>query len=286
MKASTCTITPTGNARDAVLLEETLRLYASEPDLRELPEVVFGCVGPLVDADVVGYTEGHHATKDFRALVSVEDDPATRKERMLAFARHMHTHPFWQYRPEFYGERALRESDFFSDEEFLALPIAREAFLPSHARRLMSIVIPEEGYVLSIGAWRVTGRPAFSDEERDRMQAFRAHLQRVYRQAQERTLARLPQRDRLRYAFPDLTPRQLDVATLLAQGMPSEEITARLDIGIDTLKAHTKAINRKLGTRSQINIAVLALTTPPFSHLPPLWKLGLQTWDAAGNQSG
>ncbi|MGY4222834.1 hypothetical protein ACVMIH_000195 [Bradyrhizobium sp. USDA 4503] len=48
-----------------------------------------------------------------------------------------------------------------------------------------------------------------SDEERDRMQGFRPHILRGYRQAQERTLAALTPSDRLRLAFPALTPRQI-----------------------------------------------------------------------------
>jgi hypothetical protein len=43
---------------------------------------------------------------------------------MQAFARHRHSHPFWQYDPVFYGERALGESDFFTDDEFVELPMA------------------------------------------------------------------------------------------------------------------------------------------------------------------
>ncbi|WP_456860413.1 hypothetical protein [Bradyrhizobium sp. USDA 4503] len=41
------------------------------------------------------------------------------------------------------------------------------------------------------------------------MQGFRPHILRGYRQAQERTLAALTPSDRLRLAFPALTPRQI-----------------------------------------------------------------------------
>jgi DNA-binding CsgD family transcriptional regulator len=280
MKEAAATITPRGNAEDPLLMTQTLSLYAGEPDLLDLPAAVFEAIGPMVGADVVSYTELHHATNDFRALVSVEDDPEQRAQRMQAYARHMHSHPFWLNSPDFYGERALRESDFFSDEEFLALPIAREVFVPSKAHRQVRIVIPQEGYTLSVAGWRVLGRPKFSDVERDRLEQFRPHLQRIYQQAQARTIAGIGMRERLGYAFPELTPRQLDVAAQLAQGKTGEDIAAHLGIGIDTVKAHTKGINKKLGTARQVDVALLALTAPPFSRLPPLWKLGLPAWGA------
>jgi DNA-binding CsgD family transcriptional regulator len=280
MKDAATTITPRGNAEDHLLMKQTLSLYASEPDLLALPSAAFEAIGPMVGADVVSYTELHLATNDFRALVSVQDDPGQRAQRMQAYARHMHSHPLWLNSPDFYGERALRESDFFSDEEFMALPIAQEVFIPSQAHRQVRIVIPQGGYTLSVAGWRVLGRPKFSDEERDRLEQFRPHLQRIYQQAQARTVAHIGMRDRLGYAFPELTPRQLDVAAQLAQGKTGEDIAAHLGIGIDTVKAHTKGINKKLGTARQVDIALLALTAPTFSRLPPLWKLGLPAWGA------
>jgi DNA-binding CsgD family transcriptional regulator len=142
----------------------------------------------------------------------------------------------------------------------------------------MTIVLPHNGYVLTVTAVRIVGRPAFSDIERDRLQAFRPHLLRVYRQAQERTIARLTPVDRLRYAFPDLTPRQLDVASWIARGKSNDEIAAILEVGVDTVKAHVKAINGKLGADNRVGTAVLAYTALPFAQFPPLWKLDVGAW--------
>lgn len=263
---------------DALLKDEIIRLYESEPDLIGLPGILFAGVARLVEADVVSYAEFHHQSKDFRALVSVEDDPERRAQAMQAFARHAHTHPFWQYDPAFFGERALRESDFFSDAEFAELPIAREAFLPSNAHRMMAIVMEHDGYVVTLVGHRVTNRPPFSDRQRDRLEAFRPHVLRNYRQAQQRTLEKLTPSERLRLAYPDLTPRQLEVASWLALGKSNDEIAAILGVGIDAIKAHMKAIYSKIGSDNRQETVVIAHTVPPFARMPPLWKLDNGAW--------
>ncbi|AMR77916.1 helix-turn-helix transcriptional regulator [Cupriavidus nantongensis] len=253
--------------------DEVISLYEHEPDLQALPGVLFPSVARLTDGDVVAYAEFHHRSQGFRALVSVDDDPAARARCMQAFASHRHSHPFWQYDPAFYGERALRESDFFSDDEFMALPMAREALLPLNARRLLAIVFEHEGYVVTVVSLRVSGSPPFSDGDRDRLQALRPHLLRCYRQAQQRTVARLGPAERLRLAFPTLTPRQLEVCGWLAQGKSNEDIAAILGVSVDTVKVHARVIYDKVGAGGRHGVVAIAHTVPPFSQWPPLWTL-------------
>ncbi|WP_455280820.1 helix-turn-helix transcriptional regulator [Cupriavidus necator] len=253
--------------------DEVICLYEHEPDLLALPGLLFASVARLTDGDVISYAEFHQRSKEFRALVSVDDDPAARARGMQAFARHRHSHPFWQYDPAFYGERALRESDFFSDAEFMALPMAREAFLPSNAHRMLAIVFQHEGYAVTVVSHRVTGSPPFSDGDRDRLQALRPHILRCYRQAQQRTVARLGPAERLRLAFTSLTPRQLEVCGWLAQGKSNEDIAAILGVSVDTVKVHARVIYDKIGAEGRHAVAVIAHTVPPFAQLPPLWKL-------------
>lgn len=272
MRPSPTTLTPEDTKQQA-FRDEVIRLYEREPDLHALPGLLFESVARLTDGDVVSYAEFHARSKEFRALISVDDDPVARGKAMQAFARHMHSHPFWQYAPAFYGERALRESDFFSDTEFMALPMAREVFLPSGARRLLVIVFQHEGYAVTIVSHRVTGSPPFSDGDRDRLQALRPHILRCYRQAQQRTVAALAPPERLRLAFPTLTPRQLEVCAWLAQGKTNEDIAAILGLSVDTVKVHARVIYDKIGATGRHAVAVIAHTVPPFAQLPPLWKL-------------
>ncbi|MCB4770391.1 LuxR C-terminal-related transcriptional regulator [Ancylobacter sp. Lp-2] len=278
-------ITPRGDAaHDMALAQEIVALYEAEPDLIGLPAALFAGVARLIDCEVTTYSEFHHTSGEFRSIMSVEDDPGRRMQAIAAYARHMHSHPFWSYDPGFFGERALRESDFFDEEQFLALPIAREVFLPSNARHLMAIVIQHEDYVLTIAGHRVIGRPPFGNAERERLEAFRPHVLRSYRQAQQRTVAALTPADRLRVAFPELTPRQLEVASWIANGKSNEDIATILGVGVDTVKAHVKAIHAKIGADGRLAIAVIAYTFPPFERRPPLWRIGGDVW--AGRHGG
>ncbi|HKT96123.1 MAG TPA: helix-turn-helix transcriptional regulator [Paraburkholderia sp.] len=263
---------------DPALLHEIVRLYEAEPDLIALPGIMFESVTRLTDSDVVGWTEVHYRSGELRALLSVEDDPARRKEAFERYARHAGSHPFWQKDPAFFGERAVRESDIFTDEEFMALPMAREVFLPSRAHRIMGVVIQHGEYALNLTAHRVVGRAPYSDAERDRLQTYRAHVLRAYRQAQRCTVDKLSAADRLHYAFPELTQRQVEAAVWIAQGKSNEAIAVAMGVSLDTVKAHLKAIFSKIGTDSRLALARLVHTVPPFSQMPPLWKLPVETW--------
>lgn len=266
---------PTLTRKSESLADQIIRLYESEADLLGFPRVMFETIGALVDADVVAHSEHHVASGAFRSVESVDGDRDRRARAMASYARHMHSHPFWQGDPEFFGTRALRESDFFDERAFLALPITREVFLPAGASHLIAIVLEHEGYVVRLTGYRVAGRAAFSDDDRDRLERFRPHASRAYRQAQERTVAALGPADRLRLAFPDLSPRQIEVASWLALGKTNEEIAAILSIGVHTVKTHVKAVLNKIGSESRLGVAVLAYTSAPFAALPPLWNLPL-----------
>lgn len=265
-----------------VLKNEIISLYVSEPDIRSLPSILFAGIHRLIDAQAVGLTEVHQPTRDFRALISIEDDPARRARQMQAYARHMHAHPFWQGDPAFYRDCVLRESDMFGPVEFLELPIVKEALLPSGIRHIMATAFQHADYNVKITLHRVVGQPGFSDQERDRLAGFRPHILRSYRQAQERTLAQLTPADRLRLAYPALTPRQLEVGSWLAQGKSNEDIATILDIGIDAVKAHIKALYTKISPDNRRTAIAIAHTILPFADMPPLWKLDLAAWSGLG----
>jgi len=260
-----------------------VELYAAEPDLHALPREVFACVAAAASCEISAYTEFHLDTGEFRAEFSHADpDPERRALLAAAYLRHAHSHPFWAKDPAFFGERALRESDFFSDEEFMALPIAQEAFLPAGAHRQMLFVIVHEGYALSISAHRLLGAPAFSDAERDRMQELRAHVARVYRQALDRTAQAMPPVDRLIHLCPDLTPRQRDVARWIADGKSNDSIAHLLGIRVETVKSHLRAVYDKLGVDDRLAAALAIHRRAPFAQLPPMWTLPGARWSAEG----
>ena len=56
----------------------------------------------------------------------------------------------------------------------------------------------------------------------------------------------------------DLSPRELDVVRLTAQGRTNAEIAAELFISIGTVKTHLSSVQAKLGARNRVEIAAWA----------------------------
>jgi DNA-binding NarL/FixJ family response regulator len=52
-------------------------------------------------------------------------------------------------------------------------------------------------------------------------------------------------------AEPKLTPRDLQILALIADGLPNPEIAAELYITVETVKSHIRLIHRTLGARSR-----------------------------------
>jgi DNA-binding NarL/FixJ family response regulator len=58
------------------------------------------------------------------------------------------------------------------------------------------------------------------------------------------------------HAGPRLTPREREVAALVAQGCSNREIAERLVVGMRTVETHLEHIFTKLGVRSRSEVAV------------------------------
>jgi len=59
--------------------------------------------------------------------------------------------------------------------------------------------------------------------------------------------------------FADLTPREMEILRHVAEGQSNKAIGRALDITDGTVKLHVKSILRKLGLRSRVEAAVLAV---------------------------
>jgi DNA-binding NarL/FixJ family response regulator len=53
-----------------------------------------------------------------------------------------------------------------------------------------------------------------------------------------------------------LTPREREVLALVCRGMLHKEMAAALSVSPDTIKNQVHAINRKLGTRSMVELVI------------------------------
>jgi DNA-binding NarL/FixJ family response regulator len=66
--------------------------------------------------------------------------------------------------------------------------------------------------------------------------------------------------------FALLSPKELQVLSLLCQGLTNNEIAEELRVSLNTIKAHLKAIMRKLNCRNRIEIVLRARELNLFSE--------------------
>jgi DNA-binding CsgD family transcriptional regulator len=247
------------------VFDASVELHEAEPDLDRFPLVVFDLVKRLIDADVVGYGEIDPVEGTARGVHS-EYTPE-RLEGMKAYAGLMKTHPFWQADPKFFGRRALKSSDFFSQRQYRETPVGRELMVPNGVHHNIGFVFSKNARIIGIAAYR-TGHRDFDERQRAKLEAFRPFVQASYEQARLRSLIALSPLRRLRLAFPNLTPRQAEIAAWLAEGKSNEVIGMLLGIGPETVKSHLKAVFAKLGVEDRFAAGMLGWSAAP-AHITP-----------------
>ena len=56
-----------------------------------------------------------------------------------------------------------------------------------------------------------------------------------------------------------LTPRQLEVATLVSEGHTNNDIALLLGVSEETVKSHLKVMFQRLGCKNRVELAVIYL---------------------------
>jgi DNA-binding NarL/FixJ family response regulator len=64
---------------------------------------------------------------------------------------------------------------------------------------------------------------------------------------------------RMRKTIEDLTPREMDVLRLMAQGLGNRDIAERLDVNERTIKSHVSTILSKFGVTNRTEAVTYAL---------------------------
>jgi two-component system, NarL family, response regulator DevR len=66
--------------------------------------------------------------------------------------------------------------------------------------------------------------------------------------------------------FEDLSPKQLAVLRLLAEGLERKQIAERMGIGEETVKSHMTEVRRKLGARTSAQAVAIGLINSLFEY--------------------
>lgn len=122
------------------------------------------------------------------------------------------------------------------------------------------LIRDERSLVALIAIWRPLQSRPWGDSQRRRLEALQPLIEMAWPAASHPQAS--PAGPRLPEA--DLTPRQREVAELLARGATDPQVARALGISRNTAKTHARAVLTKLGARSRQEL-LLALQSPSTS---------------------
>lgn len=165
---------------------------------------------------------------------------------------------FWQLRRTFlpcaYPDRTgdltsiTLWSDFYSARELRNAPMYAELYGPQGHRFSLLVSLPAPfGHTRRMQIWRDGGRD-FDERDRLVLQLLRPHLHEIHLHARRR-----------RAGVPRLTPRELDVLRLVAEGRSNADIAQRLFVSVGTVRKHIEHIFDRTGVRTRAKAVALVL---------------------------
>lgn len=243
---------------DAAHLRAVLDLLADVheadgPD--EFARVLMTRLGETLHADMISYNEIQLGVQ-----TSVFFEPQTARQPQLeeAFTRLVGQHPLVRHYAETGDPTPLRLSDFISDLDLRRLELYQEVFRPLETNHQLGVLLSgSDGLLIGLGVNR--RRHDFSDVDLAVVEALQPHLlagfeHAVLRQSSPEQLRRSA---RAASMLSGLTPREREVATLIARGRSNRQIARTLLISQRTAENHVANVLRKLAVPSRASVITL-----------------------------
>lgn len=80
-----------------------------------------------------------------------------------------------------------------------------------------------------------------------------------------------------------LTKRELETARLIAKGLDNQEIAEILGCSVSAISVHRYNLQKKLGTKNNVQIALLVWKEEPNNEMCPHWER-CQQWEKNSQQ--
>jgi DNA-binding CsgD family transcriptional regulator len=248
-----------------VSLETLRRAVALVDSLAELDDpagfaaIALPGLAMLVDCDVLTYNEigpggSHIRYADYPAGAL---DPATQP----AFEAHVHEHPLVNhYRATGSGEPVMI-SDFLSRQRFHRLGLYAEFFRGIPVEHQLAVNLPGPGQEI-IGIALSRSHRDFGDQDRALLTVLRASLTAALMRARRRQQAGQALATIAGSGLADLTEREIQILSLVADGRTNASIARSLGVSPRTIAKHLEHLYHKLGVSSRA-AAVTRMTMPP-----------------------
>jgi DNA-binding CsgD family transcriptional regulator len=188
----------------------------------------------------------------------------------------VHWRHYWQCEPCSYPDRTgdlrtvIKIADFYSGRQWHSTGMYSDVYRPRGYEHELMLTLPfgpgpgpgpgtgpGPGKTARLFLFRGPGSD-FAEEDRALLTLLRPHLLDAYQDAERR-----------RSPAPALTPRQRQLADLLASGRTNRQIARDLGLSEGTVRTHLENIYRRLGVQSRTQ-AVIVITDPSAPSISPL----------------
>jgi DNA-binding CsgD family transcriptional regulator len=217
-------------------------------DIEELRGGLLDAMHRALPSDYISLNELGPGPDDIVALIRPESAP----DRFEAWARHAHENPLLRYYQRTQDGRAVRFSDFITNDELHGLALYAELYQPMGVEHQLAFTLPgAPRQVIAIALSR--GERDYTDEERDFANSARPFLIQAYlnaiayetaRGGVEATFATPPLEALVACG---LTPREAQSLRLVALGRSNHHVARTLGISHRTVGKHLERAFRKLG---------------------------------------